>query len=588
MRIRTKLFCGFFVIVVIGVFLGAIGLFSIERLVSSSEDILEISGTRTNISAILNSHYVWRHSLSQTVYAGEAFTGSLDSNACSLGVWLNSNEVRGLTDPEVLATIRQIIEPHRFIHAEAGTIINHLGNGNTEEAITMFRDEVLPNTLAVISGLQAIQDRYSDILNDTITDIYQTGLVFERIIIIFIIIALIASILLTLFITSMIAKPIVKVADTVKFVAEGDLTKNITINTKDEIGDLARDFNATLDKIKTLVLGIRNEADTLSEIGENLANDMRGTAAAVNQITINIKNINGRVINQSASVNETDATMEQIAVNINKLTGHIENQAASVVQSSSAIEQMLANIQSVTKTLVKNSENVEELTAAAEVGRGGLQDVVADIHEIARESEGLLEINAVMENISSQTNLLSMNAAIEAAHAGESGKGFAVVAEEIRKLAESSSEQSKTISTVLKKIKSSIDKITISTNNVLQKFEAIDSGVKTVADQEENIRNAMEEQSQGSKQILEAISQVNEITQLVRNEAHEMLNGANEVIKEAGNLKNTTEEITGGMNEMASGADQINAAVQNVNGLSSRNQDSTNHLIKEVSRFKVA
>jgi methyl-accepting chemotaxis protein len=180
-----------------------------------------------------------------------------------------------------------------------------------------------------------------------------------------------------------------------------------------------------------------------------------------------------------------------------------------------------------------------------------------------------------------------MNAAIEAAHAGEAGKGFAVVADEIRKLAESSSEQSKTIGTVLKKIKSSIDKITQSTDNVLNKFEAIDSGVKTVADQEGVIRNAMEEQGQGSKQILEAISAVNEITQQVKGGTLEMLEGSKEVIKEGGNLEKATEEITGGMNEMATGADQINIAVNQVNDLSTKNRENIDMLVKEVSRFKV-
>jgi methyl-accepting chemotaxis protein len=248
---------------------------------------------------------------------------------------------------------------------------------------------------------------------------------------------------------------------------------------------------------------------------------------------------------------------------------------------------MLANIKSVTQTLFKNADNVKELLEASEIGRTGLQDVATDIQEIARESEGLLEINSVMENIASQTNLLSMNAAIEAAHAGEAGKGFAVVADEIRKLAESSGEQSKTISTVLKKIKSSIDKITASTDNVLNKFEAIDSGVRTVVDQEESIRNALEEQSEGSKQILHAIGQVNEITGYVRAGSAEMLEGSKEVIREANNLEKATQEITGGMNEMASGADQMNVAIHRVNELSVNNREQIDLLTKEVSRFKV-
>jgi methyl-accepting chemotaxis protein len=384
-----------------------------------------------------------------------------------------------------------------------------------------------------------------------------------------------------------ISRPLKYMMGIVASLGEGDLTKQLNIHRKDEIGDMAKVFNGTLEKIRNLVLTIKNQSVALFDIGNELSSNMTETAAAINEITANIQSIKGRVINQSASVTETNATMEQITVNIEKLNSHVDRQSDSVAQSSSAIEEMLANIQSVSQTLVKNADNVKELMEASEVGRTGLQEVAADIQEIARESEGLLEINAVMENIASQTNLLSMNAAIEAAHAGEAGKGFAVVADEIRKLAENSGEQSKTISTVLKKIKDSIDKITRSTDSVLNKFEAIDGSVRTVSDQEENIRNAMEEQSAGSKQILEAIGRLNEITQMVKDGSTQMLEGSEQVIQESRNLEMVTQEIANGMNEMATGADQINVAVTRVNTISGENKGSIDILVKEVSKFSV-
>ncbi|MDR2376068.1 MAG: methyl-accepting chemotaxis protein [Treponema sp.] len=391
------------------------------------------------------------------------------------------------------------------------------------------------------------------------------------------------------FVSGKIAKPIVNVATTLKDISEGegDLTKNVSTSSKDEIGDLAKYFNATLDKIRTLVATIKSQSVALFDIGNELSNNMGQTASAINEITANIQSIKGQVINQSTSVTETNATMEQITLNIDKLSAQVDQQSSSVAQSSAAVEEMLANIQSVSQTLSNNAGNVKELIESSEIGRAGLHGVAEDIQGIARESEGLLEINAVMQNIASQTNLLSMNAAIEAAHAGEAGKGFAVVADEIRKLAENSGEQSKTISVVLKKIKDSIDKITKSTESVLNKFEAIEQGVMKVSDQEEHIRNAMEEQNEGSKQILEAIGHLNGVTQTVKNGSKEMLEGSHQIIEESKNLEVVTQQISHGMSEMAGGADEINVAVSRVNSISEQNKESINVLVKEVSKFKI-
>jgi len=402
-------------------------------------------------------------------------------------------------------------------------------------------------------------------------------------------IVFVATVAIMVFVMRSITKPILRVVDNLKEISEGDgdLTRTLPEHGSDEITELARYFNLTIWKIKKMITVIKRQAVTLSEIGRELAGNMTDTASAMNQITTSIRSTKGKVIYQSASVTETNVTMGQITTNIDKLNGHIGRQADAVAQTSSAVEEMLANIQSVTKILGKNSEDMRKLQESSETGKSSLQEVAADIQEIARESEGLLEINEMMETIASQTNLLSMNAAIEAAYAGEAGKGFAVVADEIRQLAESSREQSQIVSEVLRKIKNSIDSITWATDNVLNKFESIDKGVRTVVEQDKTIHGAMEEQGHGTRQILQASGQVNDITQQVKGESLEMLEGSREVIHEGRNLEKAMQEIAYGINEMATGADQVNMAVNNVNKLSGKNQDNISVLVQAISQFKV-
>ncbi|MDR3342541.1 MAG: methyl-accepting chemotaxis protein [Treponema sp.] len=382
-------------------------------------------------------------------------------------------------------------------------------------------------------------------------------------------------------------KPIHRVITSLKTIAAGDLTQKVEAVGKDELGEMMYFLNQTQDSIKSLVLAIEDKADSLSAVGNELSAMMTQSAAAIHQISATTQGMKAKALTQAASVTETNATMEQIVVNIGHLNKNIEEQAESVSQSSAAIEEMTANITAVTQSLIQNERNVQNLSAASEKGHIALQQVSTDIQGVAKESERLLEINQVIENIASQTNLLSMNAAIEAAHAGEVGKGFAVVAGEIRKLAESSSEQAKTVSAVLKKIKESLDGISDSTTTALNHFEAIDTGVKTVSDHEGRIRSAMEEQDTESREILETVSRSKDITQNVRRGSQEMLTGSQEVIGESQNLEALTVELTNGMNETALGMNQINTAVTRIQEISQENKQSIEALIREITRFKI-
>jgi methyl-accepting chemotaxis protein len=366
-----------------------------------------------------------------------------------------------------------------------------------------------------------------------------------------------------------------------------DLTQQIKVKQKDETGILGNFFNLTFGKMKGLIIEIKKKTFGLSDTGEELTINMNNNKKFIDEINRNIQVMRDQVLSQADKVKATSDTMDHIITGLEDLNEHITVQADSVAQSSSAIEEMLANIQSVTQTLIRNTANINTLTESSQAGRIDLQKVAADIKEITQESENLLQINAVMETIASQTNLLSMNAAIEAAHAGEAGKGFAVVASEIRKLAENSSAQSKTIGAVLKKIKSMIDTITNSTSTLLERFAVIEQEVQTVSDQESQIRNAMEEQGEGSRQILEAVTQLNNVTSEVRRASSEMTKGSKSVITQSSDLKKITSEVAGSMDEMTQSADEISNAITRVQEISRENQENIDELSTEVARFKV-
>jgi methyl-accepting chemotaxis protein len=392
-----------------------------------------------------------------------------------------------------------------------------------------------------------------------------------------------------LFIRS-IVNPIKSVTAMLKDISEGsgDLTKRLTVQSSDEIAAMATYFNNTLDTVEDLVSEIVKQSTKLSSIGVELAANMNETAASVHEINANINSIKKQTDNQSTSVVQTGATIDRIKQSISALDAHIGEQAENISNSSAAIEEMLANINSVTNMLAKNTSYLHELEKSSGKGRSDLAVVMKEVGTIAKDSAGLLEISSLIQSIASQTNLLSMNAAIEAAHAGDSGRGFAVVASEIRKLAESSSSQAATISKVLVGIKTSVDRISAASNVVQERFTEIDSKITTLADMEEGIRRAMEEQGEGSQEINKTIVELNSISSRVKEGSSEMLEGSEEVAEESRVLGRITEEVEQSMIEMAAGIEQISKTMHEVNQHAGTNKESIDALIARVGKFKIS
>ena len=403
------------------------------------------------------------------------------------------------------------------------------------------------------------------------------------------VIILLTALIIVYLIAHTVVKPIGIVVAALKNIAqgEGDLTVRLPVTGNDEITDMAEYFNETIAKIGASIRAVGLSSDEMEEIGAELASNMTETASAVNEISANIDGVKQQAMTQAASVTETAATVEEIVRTIKQLNGSIETQAASVAQSSSSVEQMVANIASIGQTLGKTDDVIRNLTTATGDGKATLVTSNTVTQKIAEESGSLMEASSVIQHIASQTNLLAMNAAIEAAHAGEAGKGFAVVADEIRKLAEESSTQGKTITTTLKTLSGEIETLSTSSKTVEEKFNAIFNLAEQVKEMSDRLTEAMREQENGSREVLTAIKSINTVTVEVQAGSEEMLKGGEGVAKEMQKLDGLTRIITESMNEMASGAVQINNAVQEVNEITQKNKRSIESLAAEVGKFKV-
>ncbi len=405
----------------------------------------------------------------------------------------------------------------------------------------------------------------------------------------FLAVALSVVLVLTVLFSRRLAGPIVHVKNILKDISEGegDLTRTLPVDGNDEIGRMSYYFNLTFEKLCKLIGIIQTQAGMLQSSGAEMSDSMSRTASAVKQISDNIQGVKNRIVNQAAGVEESNATMQSISSTISSLNGNIEELSAGIIESSASITEMIANIESVGAILKKNSVNVEELIGAADRGQEGISNVSQNIQTIAQESEGLLQASSIIAGIAGKTNLLAMNAAIEAAHAGDAGRGFAVVADEIRKLAENSGSQAKTITRVLKSLKGSIDTVSESSENTLRQFDSIVSMIRRVGEQEGIINSAMQEQSSGSQQILEALNEITSVTEIVKDRSNEILLGSRDVLEEMNQLAVVTQEISSTMNEMAVSTGEINNAVQHADRKSDENKESIDTLTGEIGKFRV-
>ena len=369
--------------------------------------------------------------------------------------------------------------------------------------------------------------------------------------------------------------------------AKVNLTDRIEVKRRDEVGRLMLNLNTALEHNHAMICTLKKETEAMSAVSSVLSGTMEETTAAIKQIGGNVQSVNDKAMTQAAAVTETVATIEQINGKLNRLVTRIEMQTEDITRSSGVITQMAENTVRITQMLEQNNGLIKKVYSQTKLGKDGAQMANEVVRQIAEKSASLLEASQVIQNIANQTNLLAMNAAIEAAHAGEAGKGFAVVAEEIRKLAEESNMQGKQIGVVIKESTEIIGRLTETGAQAEKTFISVYESVSEISEQEDTMVAVMSNQEENGRQVLEAIGKINGVTDEIRAGSAEMLEGGGQIEQEMHKLAAITHETTGNMSEIASGAEQITKAIEEVNKITQENKQSIENLAHEVSQFKV-
>ena len=383
-----------------------------------------------------------------------------------------------------------------------------------------------------------------------------------------------------------ITRPLGRLVSALETVAGGDLRIGRVDAGGGELGTIAERLDGLVAELRGLASTVKDKLGQLEEEGIALLASMTGTGDAADLIKGCVDDSKLRLDEQSTAVIDLSQAIESLAKRVEELSLKISGQSNLLSESSAAVEQMIANVDSVASHAQASAQASQRLASEGSEGKSRIDEVDSAVASIVLSSENLGEAARLITEIADRTNLLAMNASIEAAHAGEAGRGFAVVAEEIRKLAEQSTSRAKEISADLGRVTKSIESVRGASGAAVGSFASILEKSESLGQSVQVIGRAMSEQRDGGKHVLEAITRLKDITREISKSSEAMALENGSILSLVGRLKGTSVEVMSNDEDIIRGTGDIGLAIAEAVKKSQRNAELITEVKGAAEKFK--